>query len=402
MNLSAEPLTVRSIITRFYSSWASGRSVRADVIRAAADIIRCRTEQLGSHLEACDCGHLSRIEFNSCRHRSCPQCRGGRRADWLQQMTDDLLPCDHAHIIFTVPEQLNVLWQFNRQLFADKLMTAARESLEELLADPKYLGAKVGIISALHTWGRNLSIHPHVHCLVSAGGIDANGQFVKSQRSVLLPARVLHAVFRGKLCDFLKKAVASGELVIPPTMTAHRCHSLLNRLGRVRWNVRLQERYPHGVSVAGYLARYVAGGPISDKRLCSVTDEAVVFAYRDHRDGVEKLMKLTPEDFLSRWFEHVPPRGLRMIRRSGLYANCCRSQRQLICAQLTLPDTAAAVAEPRAAAAQVCRLDPERCPRCNTCVKMRTVYHPPVRFVPVRLAPENGVRVGEMAISQPP
>jgi hypothetical protein len=317
-------------------------------------------------------------------------------------MTDDLLPCDHAHIIFTVPEQLNVLWQFNRQLFADKLMTAARESLEELLADPKYLGAKVGIISALHTWGRNLSIHPHVHCLVSAGGIDANGQFVKSQRSVLLPARVLHAVFRGKLCDFLKKAVASGELVIPPTMTAHRCHSLLNRLGRVRWNVRLQERYPHGVSVAGYLARYVAGGPISDKRLCSVTDEAVVFAYRDHRDGVEKLMKLTPEDFLSRWFEHVPPRGLRMIRRSGLYANCCRSQRQLICAQLTLPDTAAAVAEPRAAAAQVCRLDPERCPRCNTCVKMRTVYHPPVRFVPVRLAPENGVRVGEMAISQPP
>ena len=402
MDISAAPISVRSIIARFYSSWASGRNVRPDVIRAAADIVRCRTEHLGSHLESCDCGHTSRIEFNSCRHRSCPQCRGGRRADWLVQATNDLLPCDHAHIIFTVPEQLNVLWQFNRAVFADKLMTAARESLEELLADPKYLGAKAGIISALHTWGRNLSIHPHVHCLVSAGGIDSNGQFVKSQRSVLVPARVLHAVFRGKLCDFLRRAVASGDLVIPSLMTAAKCHSLLNRMGRVRWNVRLQERYPYGVSLAGYLARYMAGGPISDKRLCSVTDSEVVFVYRDHRDGVEKRMKLPPGEFLSRWFEHVPPRGLRMIRRSGLYANCCRAVRQSICAQLTLPGTAAFVAEPRAAAAQVCRLDAERCPRCNTCVTLRTVYHPPVHFVPVEFAPLTGNRQGEMALSQPP
>jgi hypothetical protein len=312
-------------------------------------------------------------------------------------MTNDLLPCDHAHVIFTVPEQLNELWQFNRARFADRLMTAARESLEELLGDPKYLGAKPGIISALHTWGRNLSIHPHVHCLVSAGGVDADGQFVRSQRSVLVPARVLHAVFRGKLCESLKTAIDSGELVIPTMMTAAKCHSLLNRMGRVRWNVRLQERYPHGVSVAGYLARYMAGGPISDKRICTVTDTAVVFMYRDHRDGVEKRMTLTPEEFLTRWFEHVPPRGLRMIRRSGLYANCCRSARQAIRAQLTSPGSAAAVAEPRAAAAQVCALDPERCPRCNTCVTVRSVYRPPVVFSPV--SPVVGRKYG---LAQPP
>jgi hypothetical protein len=312
-------------------------------------------------------------------------------------MTNDLLPCDHVHIIFTVPEQLNVLWQFNRAVFADKLMTAARESLEELLADPKYLGARPAIISALHTWGRNLSIHPHVHCLVTAGGIDSDGQFVKSQRSVLVPARVLHAVFRGKLCDTLKKAIVSGDLEIPRLMTAAKCHSLLNRLGRVRWNVRLQERYPHGVSVVGYLARYMAGGPISDKRICSVTDSLVVFRYRDHRDGVEKRMKLPPQEFLSRWFEHVPPRGLRMIRRSGLYANCHRAVRQAICAQLASTSPAESVAEPSAAAARVCALDPERCPRCNTCVTVRTVSHPPVLFAPVSLAVGSKIE-----LAQPP
>jgi hypothetical protein len=395
--LVEESNDVRGIITRFYSAWSAGRKIRVDVLRAASAIIRCRTEHLGSHLESCDCGHVSDLKFNSCRHRSCPQCRGGRRADWLHQATNDLLPCDHAHIIFTVPEQLNILWQFNRSLFGDTLMMAARESLEELLADPKYLGAKPGIISVLHTWGRNLSIHPHVHCLVSAGGIDSDGQFVTSWRSVLVPARVLHAVFRGKLCDFLRKAVASGELVIPTLMTAAKCHSLLNRMGRVRWNVRLQERYPHGVSVAGYLARYMAGGPISDSRICSVTDSQVVFRYRDHRDGVEKRMKLTPEEFLSRWFEHVPPRQLRMIRRSGLYANCNGAVRQTIRAQLTSISPAESTAEPRAAAAQVPALDPPRCPRCNTCVTVRSVYHPPLVFAPVRFAVRRKSR-----LPQPP
>lgn len=397
MKITSETNSIRSILLRFDASWSAHQKLRADVIRAAADITRCRTEQLGSHFESCDCGKLANIEFNSCRHRSCPQCRGGRRADWLQKTTADLLPCEHAHIIFTVPEQLNVLWQFNRALFAEKLMTAARLSLEELLADPKYLGAKPGIISALHTWGRNLSIHPHVHCLVTAGGVDTEGRFVKSQRSTLLPYRVLHAVFRGKLCDFLKKAVASGKLIIPPLMTAAKCHSLLNRMGRVRWNVRQQEMYPHGVSVAGYLARYMSGGPISDKRIISVSDKEVVFKYRDHRDGVEKKMKLTPHEFLNRWLEHVPPRSLRAIRRSGLYANCCRKVRQAICAQLEPESSSPAASEPRVAAAKLVSLDRERCPRCNTCVTVREVYRPPVIFIPKR-----GAGVPKVSVLRPP
>jgi len=271
-----------------------------------------------------------------------------------------------------VPEQLNTLWQFNRAGFSERLLKAARQTLEPLLADPKYLGAKPGIISALHTWGRNLSIHPHVHCLVTAGGLDSEGRFVQSTRQGFLPGPVLAAVFRGKLCDFLKTGITSGELVVPASLTAARCQSLLNRVGRVRWNVRVQERYPHGVSVAGYLARYMSGGPISDKRLCSISDEAVTFRYKDHRDESTQLMKLTPHDFLSRWFEHVPPRALRMIRRSGCYANSPGDVRKQICEQLAAERRTTQTGRP-AGSAEVNPLDREQCPVWNTCVTVRIV-----------------------------
>ncbi|MEI8383825.1 MAG: transposase, partial [Planctomycetota bacterium] len=199
---------------------------------------------------------------------------------------------------------LNRLWQFNRARFADLLLRAARESLDELLRDPQYLGARPGIISALHTWGRNLSVHPHAHCLVSAGGVDGNGCFVVLQGATLLPARVLMAVFRGKLRFLLKTAVDDGDLVVPTLTTAARLQSLLNWLGRVPWSVRIQERYTHGISVAGYLARYITGGPLSNRRIHSVTATEVAFWYRDHRDGEKKLMRLPPHEFLSRWFDH--------------------------------------------------------------------------------------------------
>jgi hypothetical protein len=185
-------------------------------------------------------------------------------------------------------------------------------------------------------------------------------------------------MFRGKLCDFLKTAIASGDLVVPPSLTASKCQSLLNRLGRVRWNVRVQDRYPHGVSVAGYLARYISGGPISDRRLVSISDEAVTFRYKDHRDGSQQLMKLTPHDFLSRWFEHVPPRGLRMIRRSGLYANSSGDARKQVCVQLAASQSRAVTATSPAtvAASRVTPIDPEQCPVCNTCVTVRFVSRP--------------------------
>jgi hypothetical protein len=280
-----------------------------------------------------------------------------------------------------VPAQLNIFWRFNRAVFAKLLLDAARRTIEKLLADPAHLGAKPGIILVLHTWGRNLSIHPHVHCLVTAGGVDKDGKFVRPKKSILVPGRMLRAMFRGILCDLLRRAVRVGDLVVPPRLTTARAVSLFNRLGRSDWNVRILESYRHGVSVAGYLARYVCGSPISGRRIERADADQVVFRYRDHRDGQEKRMRLTPHEFLSRWFEHVPPRGLRMIRRSGLYANSCAGVRTRICRQL-----ASESPEATAAATRVSSLDPEECPVCNTAVSTRVVCRPrlPTFYVPQR------------------
>lgn len=384
-----EPDTVRSIISRFYHGWSRHRRLSADVRRAAARILDCRTSRLGAHVQRCECGHTCRVEYNSCRHRSCPQCQGGKRAEWLARLTAQLLPCDHAHLIFTVPEQLNSFWRFNRTTFADLLMTAARRTIETLLADSAHLGAKPGIISALHTWGRNLSIHPHVHCLVTAGGLDSDGNFIRPRKSILVPGRMLQAVFRGKLCDYLRRAVRTGDLVVPPRLTAAKAISLFNRLGRIDWNVRIQETYRHGVSVAGYLARYVCGGPISDRRIEQVTAEDVTFRYRDHRDGQEKRMRLTPHEFLSRWFEHVPPHGLRMIRRSGLYANCSAGLRRRLCTGIAEQN-----AEATQAVTGVSTVDSERCPVCNTDVVTRAIFRP--------LPPESIGLQPTVALTRPP
>lgn len=382
-------LTVTSVIRRFYPEYSRKRRLRADVLRAASCVMECGTAALGAYVKRCECGHVEKVGYNSCRHRSCPACSGGQRAKWLERTSSDLLPCDHIHVIFTVPESLNIYWQFNRQAFADALMNAARESLVELLADPQYLGALPGIISALHTWGRNLSIHPHVHCLVTAGGLNEAGEFVLQDRHTLLPARVLMIVFRAKLIAMLKSGIAAGRLVVPPSTTANRSQSLLNRLGRSPWNVRIQERYEHGVSVAGYLARYIVGGPISDRRIVAVDDAGVDFRYLDHRTGAERMLRLSGEDFLTRWFEHVPCRGQRTVRRSGLYANCHTSTRKQI--RENSP-----AREPAIRSASVTALEPERCPVCNTVVTAYELTRPIRHREPVEARPKL------LPLNQPP
>lgn len=371
--MSGNSLTVQSLIRTHYPAFAAQRKLRADVQRAAQRIIQCQTAALGTHLQSCPCGHSTKLQFNSCRHRSCPCCSGGRRARWLQNIAARLLPCEHVHVIFTVPDTLNVVWQFNRERFATLLMRAARESLTELLADPKYLGATPGLLAALHTWGRNLSIHPHVHCLVTAGGMNNEGRFIPSPRAILLPARVLRAVFRGKLLAALRRKLDAGQLTVPRSLTPARLRSLLNRLGRTDWNVRQMERYPHGTSVAGYLARYITGGPLSDHRLRSTDSEHVTFTWRDFRSGNQRLMTLTPQDFLARWFEHVPPRGLRTVSHSGLYANARVADRETARTQIeTTSHESPASPPPR----PVHTLAPDTCPRCNHPLIRRPVCLP--------------------------
>lgn len=367
--------SVAEIISVYGTVYARRKRLRADVKRALGRISVCRTSTLGAHVKRCECGHVNSIEYNSCRHRSCPQCQGARKAKWLKKISEQLLPCDHTHVIFTVPEELNIFWQFNRRLFAEILLKTARETLTTLLKDPQHLGATPGIISVLHTWGRNLSVHPHVHCLVTAGGVDEHGTFVKPKTSILVPGRMLMRMFRGKMRAALIGSVRRRELQIPSRLTAAKAISAFNRLSRSDWNTRIEETYTHGVAVAGYLARYLGGHPISGRRIERHTGREVVFRYKDHRDGQKKRMSLTPGQFLDRWCEHVPPKGLRTIRRSGVYANSCGPIREAIRRQLieTEPEGTNSSEEQ---AQRVTALERESCPLCNTEVVMRLVVRP--------------------------
>lgn len=265
----------------------------------------CRTATLGGHIQRCPEGHVEGIWYNSCKHRACPQCASIQIERWLERQKERLLACDHYHVIFTLPHELQGLWLKNVRCMAGWLFRCARDTVIELLGDEKYLGAVPGIVASLHTWGRNLILHPHLHCLVTGGGVDAGGGWRGIENGYLLPVRVVKAMFRGKFLDALRRGQRRGELRLPGSLPEHKFRSLLNKLGRKSWNVRLQERYSHGSGVMTYLARYVKGGPICNRQLLHNDEHSVSFRYTDHRDGRSKTMKLTPEQFLQRLFWHV-------------------------------------------------------------------------------------------------
>lgn len=237
------------------------------------------------------------------------------------------MPCDHYHVVLTLPHELNAIWQYNRAWCADHLLRAGSETLQELLADEKYLGGKIGILGALHTWGRTLSLHPHVHLLVTGSGIKGE-QPVHVKKDFLLPVAVIKAKFRGKWLTWLNKGYVTGEIRLPDDMTDRDWRKLLTRISRKAWNVRIEGAYRHGRGVAVYLARYMRGGPIRNDRLIEAGSERVRFRYLDYQDEKTKSMELATDHFLSRILWHIPPEGLHTIRHYGLYSSGGRRSRE--------------------------------------------------------------------------
>ena len=245
-------VTLQTIFQDAFPAYEALHPLPAHVRKAARAIMQCRTAALGGHVQACPDGHVSRIWYNSCRHRSCPQCAYLQTERWLALQRARLLACDHYHVIFTLPHDLNPLWLANVPLMTTVLFQAVRDTLCTLLADPRYLGAQPGIIAALHTWSQTLMLHPHIHCLVTGGGLTPMGQWVAVRNGFLLPARVVMAVFRGKMVAAIRQTFARGALALPAAMQPQQLLNLLNRLGhptKTKWNVRIMERYHHGTGV---------------------------------------------------------------------------------------------------------------------------------------------------------
>jgi hypothetical protein len=368
-------VTLQMIFQDAFPAYAQPHPLPAHVRRAARAVMQCRTAALGGHVQACPDGHMARIWYNSCRHRACPQCAYLQTERWLALQQARLLACDHYHVIFTLPHALNPLWLANVSVMTPLLFQAVHDTLRTLLADPKYLGAQPGIIAALHPWSQTLVLHPPVHCLVTGGGRTPDGAWKAVHNGFLLPARVVMAVFRGKLLAAIRPACARGALVLPEPMRPQQFINLLNRLGhptKTRWNVRIMERYAHGAGVVTYLARYLRGGPIKNGRLVAYDGARVTFTCRtrhEEADGARprsQQMALPVADFLQRWLLHVPVPQTRTVRCYGLYQATQTAALALCRAALGHPSVVVPVGlDWQTVCAQRGDAHPERCPRCG-------------------------------------
>jgi hypothetical protein len=317
--------------------------------KALRDLAACRTAELGGHVEHClDCGH-DRIAYNSCRNRHCPKCQALARAHWLDQQAQHLLPVEYHHVVFTLPAGLGDLALANPAVLYDLLMRSAAATLREVAANPKRLGATVGVLMVLHTWGQNLHHHPHVHCVVTGGGlscdragkIDPSPRWVACRPGFFLPVRVLSRVFRGKFLAGLRAELDNGQLVLPGRLAA-----LADASSRVRWCSTLYAnewvvyaKRPFGgpTQVLKYLARYTHRVAISNSRLLELRDGRVTFRYQDYADAHRhKTMTLAADEFLRRFVQHVLPRSFVKIRHYGLLANAQRAVRLALCRRLLL------------------------------------------------------------------
>ena len=297
-------------------------------LRAVDAITTCRTAARG--VSAYECGHDESIKLipHSCRHRSCAVCGDRQRRNWIEAQKRRLLDVPHFHCVFTLPHEYHGLWRYNQQWFVATFFDVVRSSLMDSLGNEKRHGITPGILMAMHTWGRQLVLHPHIHCVVTGGGLDSGGQW-KGTGRFLLPSKQIRALYRGRFQARIKEAFEAGELALPPEQGARDFARIQKTTYAKSWCVRIEPRYEHGKGVLIYLARYLRGGPISPHQIRRCDAEGIGFVYKDHRDNKRKLLTLKPREFIRRLLQHVPETGQHMVRHYGLYAGACRRKREL-------------------------------------------------------------------------
>jgi hypothetical protein len=322
---------------QFLNRW--GRTVSPQQRKALQEISVCRSAALGGHIEECDrCGHR-RIAYNSCRNRSCPKCQSTARDRWLAKQAQQLLPVPYCHVVFTVPKALAHLGLQNQRRFYALLFRAVAETLLTIAADPRRLGARLGFLAVLHTWSQNLLHHPHLHCLVPAGGLALDrSRWTPCRPKYFLPAQVLSCMFQKKLLAFLKAAFAEGRLQFSGQLTALAdpvtFHAWLHQQGKPKWVVYAKPPFGGPEHVLKYLARYTHRVAISNGRLISLAADRVSFHWRDSKHGKHlKMMSLEAVEFIRRFLLHVLPPGFVKIRHFGFLANRNRSQALAVCRQ---------------------------------------------------------------------
>ena len=305
----------------------------------------CRTAALGGHVEHCaDCG-LIRQAYNSCRNRHCPKCQGVARADWLAERQADLLPVQYFHVVFTVPAPVAEIAFQNKAVVYAILFRAAAETLRTIAADPKHLGAEIGLVALLHTWGQTLGHHPHVHCVVPGGGPSLDGtRWVSCRPGFFLPVRVLSCLYRRLFLETLQAAFEAGDLgffgdlasLADPTAFA----GLLAQMRKIDWVVYAKPPFGGPEQVLAYLGRYTHRVAISNSRLTSIDGDNVAFRWKDYRHHDKpKTMTLAADEFIRRFLLHTLPDRFHRIRHYGFLANGCRVAELALCRRLLAAPT---------------------------------------------------------------
>ena len=353
-------------------------SISYQQLKAYRAVLACRTPSLGGHLDVCSaCGFENGISFNSCRNRHCPKCQARARERWIENRQKELLPTGYFHAVFTVPHELNVFALTSPRAFYDLLFASASETLIEVARNPKRLGADIGVLAILHSWGQNLLLHPHIHCLIPAGGLSLDRtRWIPTRQQFLLHIRVLRELFRGKFLDGLRRLYRKGQLRCQGPAAEfsdnRKFSRLLGPLYRKKWVVYTKKAMGGPEQVLRYLGRYTHRIAISNHRLVAFDGVDVTFRWRDYAHGnKQRTMPLEAPEFLRRFFLHVLPKGFVRIRHFGLLANRFRNQ-NLACARrlisaltpLTVQNAPAENHQPRAL---------WHCPRCGgaMCVARR-------------------------------
>lgn len=302
-----------------------------DQLKIMSAIETCRTAALGGHVEACaDCGH-QRIAYNSCRNRHCPRCQGAAARAWLQAQEANLLPVGYFHVVFTLPAEIADIAFHNKALVYDLLFKAASQTMLTIAADPKHLGARIGITAVLHTWGSAMTHHPHIHMIVPGGGLTPAGQWISSRPAFLLPVRVLGALFRRLFLTRLLELHGAGKLVFFGKLAGLSDRRVFLRhlapARRKRWVVYAKAPFAGPEAVLAYLSRYTHRVAISNSRLIVFDQTSVTFRYKNYRcSGADRqqVMTIAANEFIRRFLLHTLPRGFHRIRHYGLLAGSAR------------------------------------------------------------------------------
>ena len=364
---------VADIFRAFGPSYRERHKLPLTHLRTMHAIETCRTAYLGGHVDECEeCGNI-KISYNSCRNRHCPKCQFLKKEKWVEARGKELLPIEYFHVVFTLPDELNPRALRNRKVVYNILFKAASETLTELAK--KRLGVQAGFIAVLHTCGQNLMDHPHLHCIVSGGGLS-QGKWISSKRRFLFPVRVMSRLFRGKLLAFLKKAHVEEHL----EAAEEDFTSFLKDLYAKEWVVYSKPPFNGPENVLGYLGRYTHRIAITNHRIVGMEDDKVSFRWKDYADGnKQKVMILEASEFIRRFLLHVLPDGFVKIRHFGFLSNrhrkeCLEACRMLLGAKEAVPAPSETWQE---SLLRITGIDVTRCPLCEGKMRRKELYRGP-------------------------